>query len=116
MKAKDAGPDGLEAPEGIDPVIVRPDHPVLSDLTSALPFVLGMNRVHARSEAEATTLVHCPYQDRNLPLLSTRDYKAGRSLAWMTDIGPHWLSDEFMRWGGYDTLMANMVRWLAREL
>ena len=110
------GPDGLEAPEGLDPVVIDSAHPVLNGLTSPLPFVLGMNRVVGRTDDETTTLVHCSHRGRDLPLLCVRDYGSGRSLAWMTDIGPHWLSQEFMRWDGYDRFMANMVRWLAREI
>ncbi len=109
-------PDGLEAPEGLDPLIVDAIHPVLAGLKSSIPFVLGMNRVVARTNVETATLIHCINRGRELPLLTVRDYGAGRSLAWMTDIGPHWLSDEFMRWDSYDILMANMVRWLAREI
>jgi uncharacterized membrane protein len=111
-----SGPDGLEAPEGLDPVIVDAGHPVLARLPSPIPFVLGMNRVLTRHGAGATTLLHCSNRGTHLPLLSAWDYGAGRSLAWMTDIGPHWLSDKFMRWDGYDALMANMVRWLSREI
>ncbi|MGV2084858.1 MULTISPECIES: glutamine amidotransferase [unclassified Rhizobium] len=111
-----SGPDALEAPEGLDPVIVDASHPVMQGLNSPIPFILGMNRVMARSDTEAKTLVHCSSRAGNLPLLSVRDYGAGRSLAWMTDIGPHWLSDAFMRWDGYDRLMTNMVRWLARDI
>lgn len=110
------GPDGLEAPEGLDPVVVDTSHPVMQGLRLPIPFVLGMNRVIARTDAAATTLVYCSNRGRDLPLLSVRDYGAGRSLAWMTDIGPHWLSDDFMRWDGYDLLMANMARWLAKEI
>ncbi|NTF44331.1 glutamine amidotransferase [Rhizobium rhizogenes] len=109
-------PDGLEAPEGLDPLVLDASHPVLAGLKSSFPFVLGMNRVVARANLEAATLVRCSNRGRDLPLLAVRDYGAGRSLAWMTDIGPHWLSAEFMRWEGYDMLMANMVRWLAREI
>lgn len=109
-------PDGLEAPEGIDPVIVDTSHPVLAGITSPVPFVLGMNRVTTRRDATARTLIQSSNRGKDLPLLSVREYGAGRSLAWMTDIGPHWLSDEFMRWDGYDNLMANMVRWIAREI
>ena len=110
------GPDGLEAPEGLDPVITNAKHPVLAGVTSPIPFILGMNRVHARAGNEVKTLVHCSHRGHDFPLLSVRDYGAGRSLAWMTDIGPHWLSEDFMHWDGYDTLMTNMVRWLAREI
>ena len=110
------GPDGLEAPEGLDPVVIDASHPVMQGLTSAIPFILGMNRVVARANAETKTLVHCANRGRNLPLLSVREYGAGRSLAWMTDIGPHWLSDAFMRWEGYDRFMTNMVRWLVKDI
>lgn len=109
-------PDGLEAPEGLDPIVINAGHPVLVGLTTPIPFVLGMNRVVTRLDPKATTLVQCSNRETDLPLLSVREYESGRSLAWMTDIGPHWLSDDFMQWAGYDALMANMVRWLAREI
>jgi uncharacterized membrane protein len=106
-------PDGLEAPEGLDPVMLERDHAVLADLNSPLPYVLGMNRVVSRTDSSTRTLVACHHRGSALPLLSVREYGAGRTLAWMTDIGPHWLSKDFMTWAGYDRLMANMVRWLA---
>jgi uncharacterized membrane protein len=105
-----AGPDGLEAPQGLDPIIVDPAHPLLAGLPLPMPYILGMNRVIPRPDA--TTLVRCA----ELPLLAVCDYGAGRTMAWMTDIGPHWLSRDFLDWPGYDGLMANMVRWLAREI
>ncbi|MEI9413178.1 glutamine amidotransferase, partial [Mesorhizobium salmacidum] len=37
----------------------------------------------------------------------------GRTVAWTTDIGPHWLSQDFLGWPLYGRLMGNMVRWLA---
>jgi uncharacterized membrane protein len=111
-----SGPDGLEAPEGLDPIVTDAGHPVLQGLTSAVPFVLGMNRVAVRADTEAGTLLRCSNRGQDLPLLSVREYGAGRSLAWMTDIGPHWLSDTFMQWEGYDRLMSNMIRWLVKEI
>lgn len=105
--------DGLEAPEGLDPVILEHEHPVLAGLGSPLPYILGMNRVVAGTDGSVRALVACSNRGMSLPLLAVREYGAGRSLAWMTDIGPHWLSNEFMAWQGYDLLMVNMVRWLA---
>jgi uncharacterized membrane protein len=110
------GPDGVEAPEGLDPVIDETGHSILADLSSPIPYVLGMNRVAARDGMDTKTLIHCGGRRGAMPLLSIREYGAGRSLAWMTDIGPHWLSRDFMQWSGYDQLMANMVRWLTREI
>ncbi|MVA63791.1 glutamine amidotransferase [Agrobacterium vitis] len=111
-----SGPDGLEAPEGLDPIIETPEHPILSDVPASIPYVLGLNRVQVRPTEDSKTLVSCESRGQKLPLLSVRHYHAGRTLAWTTDIAPHWLSDDFMRWVGYDTLMTNMVRWLAREI
>lgn len=111
-----AGPDGLEAPEGLDPAVVDADHPVLTGVPQQFPFVLGMNRVVERAGVGARTPLRCTTRGRDLPLLSTRDYGKGRSLTWTTDIGPHWLSEDFMQWSGYDRLMSNMVFWLAREI
>ncbi|MGO4352896.1 glutamine amidotransferase [Rhizobium sp. RAF36] len=111
-----AGPDGLEAPEGLDPRITEPDHPILRGITTPIPYLLGMNRVAERPQDGSTTLVHCDRRGEGLPLLAVRDFGKGRSLAWMSDIGPHWLSTEFMEWDGYDVLMANMVRWLVRQI
>jgi uncharacterized membrane protein len=108
------GPDGLEAPEGLDPIVVEADHPILKGILADMPYVLGMNRVVARDTS--TTLIHCVHRGAKLPLLAVRDYGAGRTLAWMTDIGPHWLSRDFLAWPGYDQLMPNIGRWLAREI
>ena len=110
------GPDGLEAPEGLDPIIDETDHPILTGLSSPIPYVLGMNSVAARSGPDTKTLIRCRGRGGSMPLLSVREYGVGRSLAWMTDIGPHWLSQDFMQWPGYDLLMANMIRWLKREI
>ncbi|MGO4567237.1 glutamine amidotransferase [Rhizobium sp. 2YAF20] len=109
-------PDGVEAPEGLDPVATDLDHPILDGISHPMPYILGMNRVRLRAEPATTELLHCADRSGNLPLLAVRDYGVGRSLAWMTDIGPHWLSHDFMQWSGYNTLMVNMIRWLAREI
>lgn len=109
-----AGPDGLEAPEGLDPVVDEPGHPILDRLSLPLPYVLGMNRVTTRDDAR--TLIRCDHKNCRLPLLSIRGYGQGRSVAWMSDIGPHWLSQEFLQWAQYDRLMANMIRWACREI
>jgi uncharacterized membrane protein len=110
------GPDGVEAPEGLDPIIDESDHSILAGMSSPIPYVLGMNSVAARGGPDTKTLIHCRGRAGYMPLLSVREYGAGRSLAWMTDIGPHWLSQDFIQWSGYDLLMANMIRWLRREI
>ncbi|MGR3342834.1 MAG: glutamine amidotransferase [Paracoccaceae bacterium] len=36
----------------------------------------------------------------------------GRTAAWTSDIGPHWLAPEFCRWTGYGRLWKNILKWL----
>ena len=46
-----------------------------------------------------------------LPLLVTGTHGKGRTLAWTSDVGPHWLPPEFIAWGGYKTLFEQMLAW-----
>ena len=50
------------------------------------------------------------------PLLAVRKVGRGRTLAWASDIGPHWCPAEFVAWPGYAILFTNAVRWLGGEL
>jgi uncharacterized membrane protein len=107
-------PDGLEAPEGLTADVRDTRHPILAGLPRDWPPVLGMNKVTARLATDSEVLAACAYRGKRHPLLAVRRYGRGRTLAWTTDIGPHWLSRPFLEWSGYDTLMANMVRWVAQ--
>ena len=49
------------------------------------------------------------------PLLAVRKVGEGRTLAFASDISPHWAPAEFMAWPGYQRLFDNAVRWLAGE-
>ena len=46
-----------------------------------------------------------------LPLLATGLYGKGRTVAWTSDVGPHWLSPDFVAWNGYKTLFEQMLAW-----
>jgi len=108
--------DGLEAPEGLEPDVVASEHEILVDLPGAWPPILGMNKVVASESPESRILVSCSYRGHCHPMLAVRNYGQGRTLAWTTDIGPHWLSQTFMNWEKYDTLMCRMVRWIGRDI
>jgi uncharacterized membrane protein len=40
-------------------------------------------------------------------------FGAGRSIAWTSDVGPHWLPESFAQWPGYTTLWRNALAWVA---
>jgi uncharacterized membrane protein len=107
--------DGLEVPEGLAATLLEPSHPILAGITEPLPPILGLNKLEFRGDVNSTLLAVCQYRGRDWPLLAVRDYGAGRSLIWSTDIGPHWLSQDFLGWHHYGTLMTNIVSWLCHN-
>jgi uncharacterized membrane protein len=102
--------DRVEAPEGVDPKVIDADHAVLAGVDGGWPFLLGYNRFTVKDDARVLAEVGTD------PLLAVREVGRGRTLAWASDIGPHWCPDEFVAWPGYATLFTNAVRWLGGEL
>lgn len=71
-----------------------------------------------RTPVEDALPVTClPYDDRIeapegfRPEVTGR-YGRGRSLAWTSDIGPHWLPESFVQWPGHATLWRNVLAWV----
>lgn len=102
--------DRVEVPEGFVPEILAPTHPVLAGLEGPWPMLLGLNEVTARADAEV--LARVPEAAGGHPLLVCGQHGAGRTLAWTSDIGPHWLPETFSAWPGYATLWRNALGWL----
>ncbi len=100
--------DRVETPEGTSPEVLLPDHPILEGISPEWPYLLGYQEVTLKSQA--TLLVKSQYDH---PLLAVMEWEAGRTLAWMSDIGPHWCPQEFIRWDGYNKLWQNAINWLA---
>lgn len=98
--------DRVEAPEGAEPRVNAPDHPLAAGLPAVWPKVLGYNRVTLKPGA---ALVASVGDD---PLVAAWAYGRGRSLAFTTDCGPHWAPLGFVEWPGYRSFWANAVRWL----
>ncbi|MGQ0484395.1 MAG: glutamine amidotransferase [Hyphomicrobiales bacterium] len=105
--------DRIEAPEGITAEIVGPaDHPVLAGLGRNWPPLLGVNEVKVKSGPNVEVLARLPAGQGGHPLLVTGTHGKGRSLAWMSDIGPHWLPAGFSEWPGYAKLWKNVLGWV----
>ena len=99
--------DRVERPEGFVATPVAPDHPILAGIEGEWPALLGYNRFRLKPDA---TLLAAVGDD---PILAVRDAGAGRTLAWASDIGPHWCPEEFASWDGYRRLWTQAVAWLA---
>jgi uncharacterized membrane protein len=99
--------DRVERPEGFTAEVVAPDHPILAGIEGEWPPLLGYNRFRLKSDA---TLLARAGDD---PILAVRGAGAGRTLAWASDIGPHWCPEEFAAWDGYRRLWTQALAWLA---
>lgn len=104
--------DRVEVPEGFDPRLVA-DHPILAGLPGPWPALLGFNEVRPKPGAQVLATVGAEYGD--LPLLVVGEYGQGRTLAWTSDIGPHWLPPDFAAWDGYGRLWSQALAWTIRK-
>ncbi|TDC27173.1 cytoplasmic protein [Streptomyces sp. 8K308] len=101
--------DRVETPEGAEPLLVDAGHPVVAGVPDGgrWPVLLGYNRFGLKEDA------HLVAEVSGDPLLAVREVGAGRTLAWASDIAPHWCPQEFLDWKGYAVLFTNACRWLA---
>lgn len=106
--ALEPGDDRVESPEDAVPRLAGVAHPVVDGLASEWPEVLGYQRVAARAEGTVLASVNGD------PLVVVGEPGEGRSLAYTTDIGPHWAPPAFLEWEGYGRFWDQAVRWLAR--
>jgi uncharacterized membrane protein len=104
--------DRIEAPEGIVAEILQPDHPIVAGLPTPWPALLGANEVVAKSRADVEIVARLPAAQGGHPLLVTGRLGKGRTLAWTSDIGPHWLPAPFVNWPGYARLWRQALGWL----
>jgi uncharacterized membrane protein len=102
--------DRLEIPEGFRPVVAG-GHALLAGVPEDWPVLLGVNEVVARPEAEV--LAYIPDEDGAHPLLVVGHHGRGRTLAWTSDIGPHWLPQAALDWPGFAPLWNNLLGFLA---
>jgi uncharacterized membrane protein len=103
--------DRVEVPEGFVPVAAAKGHAVLAGIAGEWPYLLGYNETSAKPEA--TVLLRTGAAADSHPLLAVGTFGAGRTMAWTSDIGPHWLPDAFSTWADYPRLWRQAFAWLA---
>jgi uncharacterized membrane protein len=104
--------DRVEIPEGMRAEIVESHHPVLAGVGADWPVLLGLNEVRAKSGAGIRTIARAPEEQGGHPLLVVGPFGKGRSAAWTSDIGPHWLPNRFAAWPGFAHLWSNLLTWV----
>ena len=103
-----ASDDRVEVPEGMAPVSLESEHPVLKEIEGEWPSFLGYNRFSARPEAQVLATIG------DDPFLVVWDHHAGRSAAFASDCGPHWGPPEYLEWKYHDRFWAQLVNWVAK--
>lgn len=100
--------DRIEACEGIKAEFDHPEHPVLGGTPPEWPLLLGYNRVRAKQGA--TVVARAGSGD---PLLVVGPVGDGRSVAFASDLAPHWAPPEFVGWTHYQRLWTSILGWAA---
>ena len=109
--------DRLEIPEGFRAVVTGSKaHPILAGLEGEWPLLLGANEVVVKDIPGVEVLASLPKEDGGHPLLVTGEFGKGRTVAWTSDIGPHWLPNDFVAWPGYARLWKNILGWASRAI
>jgi len=99
--------DRVEAPEGLVATFPTPDHPALGGTPPEWPILLGYNQLRAKKDA--TVIAACGDD----ALLVVGEVGKGRSVAFASDVAPHWAPPEFMSWPHYAKLWSSIVAWAA---
>ncbi|MGI6877236.1 glutamine amidotransferase [Microbacterium sp. gxy059] len=103
------GDDREETPQGVVPHTAEAGHPALADLPAPWPALLGFQRLVTKEGARRLVDVG------EHPLLVVGETGRGRSAAFASDMGPHWMPAEAVAWEGYGPLWARLIGWLAGE-
>jgi uncharacterized membrane protein len=107
--------DRVEVPEGCRAEVLDANHPITKGLGKIWPPLLGFNEVVLKEAAEIQLLARAPKDQGGHPLLVAGTYGSGRTVAWTSDIGPHWVPPAFADWPGFNRLWRQMLAWLTRE-
>ena len=102
--------DRIEIPEGFNVNIDSQKHQITNRLQGTWPPLLGFNQV--KSKKNVNIIIKTPKETGSHPLLIIGDYGKGKTMAWTSDIGPHWVSNEFLNWEGYEILWTEIFDWL----
>jgi uncharacterized membrane protein len=99
--------DRIEVSDGVKAEFDQPDHPVLGGTPAEWPLLLGYNRIVPKPDA---TVVARTGDD---PLLVVGNAGSGRSVAFASDLAPHWAPPEFVSWLHYQQLWTSILSWSA---
>ncbi|MFP4005558.1 MAG: glutamine amidotransferase [Candidatus Hadarchaeia archaeon] len=100
--------DRVERTDGVSPKVEDGNSPVLKDMKSEeWPEFLGYNRLEEKEDAELVATI-----GEKDPFIVVWSYGKGRSMAFASDLAPHWGTD-FVEWDQYKKFWLNSLEWLS---
>ena len=73
---------------------------------------MGINQVETKQDNKIKTILTTNIDGNEYPLLVISERNLGKTAVWTSDVGPHWLPNDFVEWKGYKTLWTNFFNWL----
>ncbi len=101
--------DRVEKTEGMKPKVTNPDHEILEGIPADWPAFLGYQSLEAKEGS--TVLAEANEGD---PFITIWSYGDGRSMAFASDLAPHWGID-FVEWDYYSKFWTQTLRWLSKR-
>lgn len=105
----EVGDDREELPVDGRPEVADAEHPLVAGLAPRWAPILGYQRLVAKPGASVPVTVNGD------PLVVAGAHGAGRTLAFSTDIGPHWAPAAFVQSPEFGAFWDRAARWLAGE-
>ncbi|GAA6123975.1 glutamine amidotransferase [Bifidobacterium psychraerophilum] len=103
------GDDRVESPEGLHPRVENNEF--FTGIDDEWPCILGYQSVRPKDDSDLILSV----EETGDPLLVVGRYGQGRTAAFTSDMGPHWLSAEFMGWKHYPALWNAILTWMTQR-
>lgn len=98
--------DRVERTDGTDVKITNSEHSILNDISEDWPRFLGYQKILPKENSKVLATI-----GDDDPLIVIGESGQGKSMAFATDIAPHWGTD-FVKWEYYGQFWHQVIEWL----
>ena len=101
--------DRVETTQGTQVSISKNNHSILQGIPESWPKFLGYQKILPKEEAEVLATIG----ENDDPLIVIGEAGEGKSMAFATDLAPHWGTD-FVDWDHYGQFWYQVIEWLVK--
>jgi uncharacterized membrane protein len=101
--------DRVEATQGAAVQVREGGHPILAGIPAEWPAFLGYQKVFPKEGSKVLATIGA-----GDPLIVVGQAGKGRSMAFTSDVAPHWGVD-FVKWSHYGRFWSQAIEWLAQR-